>query len=120
MLVSGLEACLELFSPEEAKASTLPSEEFLRRRVMPLIEEFQYYWDQRGLVFGFGKPERSFQISESTEELVYIRQDRKAIRLAYALWNGGSAMNLARLVRQGKSRQQSQLITIGYHVPRIS
>ena len=110
LLVSGLEPCLELFSPSEA-------EEFLRLRVRPLIEEFQSYWDQRGLVFGFGKPEKSFQIRAMSEELLYIRQDRTPIRLAVALWNGGSAMNVARLVRQ---ETPSQTITIGYHVPRIS
>ncbi len=65
VLVGGLESCLELYTPEEA-------ESFLRSRVRPVVEEFQSRWDQRGLVFGFGKPSRSFQLAPASDEMTYI------------------------------------------------
>ena len=109
ILVGGLEPCLELYTPEEA-------ESFLRYRIRPVVEEFQTRWDQRGLVFGFGKPSRAFQLDPTSDEMTYIRQDRKVIRLAYSLWNGGAAMDLTQIVRPTNKGND----VIGYYVPRLS
>lgn len=109
ILVGGLEPCLELYTPEEA-------ETFLRYRVRPVVEEFQTRWDQRGLVFGFGKPARAFQLDPTSDEMTYIRQDRKVICLAYSLWNGGAAMDLTQIVRPTNKGND----VIGYYVPRLS
>lgn len=109
VLVVGLEAYLELLPPEEA-------EEFLRHRIRHLIEEFQYKWQRCGLVFGFTRPSTVFQVSSTDEEMVYALAGGKQVRLAYALWNGGVAMNLTQLVRDdGKNTK-----IIGYHVRRLS
>jgi hypothetical protein len=66
VLVGGLEACLEVMPQEDAEA-------FLRNRVKPLVLEFQSRWDQRGLVFGFGTPEWSFQVTAAREEVLFLR-----------------------------------------------
>jgi len=111
VLVGGLETCLEVLSPEDAEA-------LLRNRVKPFVLEFQSRWDQRGLVFGFGTSEKSFEVTSSNEEVLFLRRDRRRIRLSYSLWDGSATMNVTRLIRYDK--QTSKRITIGYNVPRIS
>ena len=109
ILVGGIEAFLDVLEPAEA-------EEFLMTRVKPFIQEFQARWDQRGLVFGFGTHERSFEVTASNEEVLFIRRDGERVRLSHALWDGSATMNVARLVRD----DQGKTITVGYYVPRIS
>ena len=111
VLVSGLETCVEVFSPWDA-------EDFLRTRIKPFVQEFQGRWDQHGLIFGFGVSEKSFVVTPSDEEVLFLRRDRKKVRLSYALWDGSSTLNVARLLRD--EGQETKPITIGYHVPRIS
>lgn len=111
VLVGGLETCLEVFSPEDAEA-------FLRNRIKPFVLEFQSRWDQRGLVFGFGTPEKSFEVTASQEEVLFLRRDRKRVRLSYSLWDGSATMNVTRLVRD--DGQTGKRVTLGYYVPRIS
>jgi len=111
VLIGGLETCLEVLSPKDAEA-------FLRSRIKPFILEFQWRWDQRGLVFGFGKPAEAFVVTPSDEEVLFIRQDQQRVRLSYSLWDGSATMNVTRLFRiDGQTGRQ---ITIGYHVPRVS
>lgn len=111
VLVGGLETCLEVLSPEDAEA-------FLRTRIKPFVLEFQSRWDQRGLVFGFGTSEKSFEITATHEEVLFLRRDRKQVRLSYSLWDGSATMNVTRLVRNDS--QTGKKVTIGYYVPRIS
>ena len=109
VLVGGLETLLDVLDP-------LAAMDFLKKRLNPFVQEFQARWDQRGLVFGFGTHERSFELTASDEEVLFIRRDGERVRLSYSLWNGSATMNLARLIRdeQGKSK------TVGYYVARIS
>jgi hypothetical protein len=111
VLVGGLETCLEVLSPEDAEA-------FLRNRVKPFVLEFQSRWDQRGLVFGFGKSNKAFVVTPSDEEVLFVRQDQQRVRLSYSLWDGSATMNVTRLVRD--ERQTGKKVTLGYYVPRIS
>ncbi|WP_062282456.1 hypothetical protein [Neomoorella mulderi] len=111
MLVSGLETLLEVLDPVEAEA-------FLRKRVKPLIMEFQYRWDQCGLVFGFAAPERSFEVTVADEEVLFLRRDGKRVHLSFALWDGSTTLDVTRLVRD--EPQTGRRITVGYHVARIS
>jgi hypothetical protein len=109
VLVCGIETFVDVMKPAEVQ-------EFLKNRVKPFVQEFQARWDQRGLVFGFGTHERSFELTALDEEVLFIRRDGEQVRLSYSLWDGSATMNVARLVRvkQGKS------ITVGYYVARIS
>jgi hypothetical protein len=109
VLVGGLETFLEVLEPTQA-------EDFLKRRVSPFAQEFQARWDQRGLVFGFGVHARSFELTESDEEVLFIRQDKERVRLSRALWDGSATMNMIRLI----SEEQGKTLTVGYHVARIS
>lgn len=109
VLVGGLETLLDVVKFSE-------TENFLKNRVNPFIQEFQTRWDQCGLVFGFGTHERSFELTTSDEEVLFIRRDGERVRLSYALWDGSATMNLARLVRD----EQGKRITVGYYVARIS
>ncbi len=108
VLVCGIETLLEVMEPDTA-------EDFLRKRVNPFVQEFQYRWDQCGLVFGFGAHEKSFELTAFDEEVLFIRRDGERVRLSYSLWDGSATMNLVRLIRDepGKS-------IIGYYVARIS
>lgn len=109
VLVCGIEAFLEVMESVEV-------ENFLKNRVKPFVQEFQAHWDQRGLVFGFGTHEKSFELTASDEEVLFIRRDGERIRLSYSLWDGSATMNMARLVRD----EQENRITVGYYVARIS
>lgn len=111
VLVGGLETLLEVLDPPDAEA-------FLRKRVKPLILEFQYRWDQCGLVFGFAAPERSFEVTVADEEVLFVRRDGERVHLSFALWDGSATLDVARLVRE--EAQTGRRITVGYHVARIS
>lgn len=111
VLVSGLETILETMEPGEA-------EEFLSKRVRPLILEFQHQWNEHGLVFGFSKHEKAFEINQVNEEVLYRRQDRQVIRLSESLWDGSSTLNLSRIVDEGDEPGNAEIV--GYHVARIS
>ena len=109
VLVFGIETFLDVLERAEAQ-------EFLKNRVKPFVQEFQARWDQRGLVFGFGSHERSFDLTASDEEVLFVRRDGERIRLSYPLWDGSATMNVARLIRE----EQGRRITVGYYVARIS
>jgi len=109
VLVCGVETILDVMEPDEAQ-------NFLKSRVKPFIQEFQARWDQRGLVFGFGAHENSFEVKSSSEEVLFKRRDNKNVRLSYSLWDGSSSMNITRLIRE----EQENRITVGYYVARIS
>ncbi|MBC7342270.1 MAG: hypothetical protein H5U02_07440 [Clostridia bacterium] len=111
LLVSGLETVLEVLDPADAEA-------FLRKRVKPLILEFQYRWEQCGLVFGFVAPERSFEVTVADEEVLFVRRDGERVHLSFALWDGSATLDVTRLVRE--EAQTGKRITVGYHVARIS
>ena len=109
VLVCGIETFLDVMEPAEAQ-------NFLKSRVNPFVQEFQARWDQRGLVFGFGTHERSFELTASDEEVLFIRRDHQRVRLSYSLWDGSATMNVTRLIRD----EQGKSITVGYYVLRIS
>ena len=109
VLVCGIETFLDVMEPFEAQ-------DFLKNRVKPFVQEFQARWDQRGLVFGFGTHERSFELTVSDEQVLFIRRDGERVRLSYSLWDGSATMNVARLIRD----EQGKSITVGYYVARIS
>jgi hypothetical protein len=109
VLVCGIETLLEVIEPSEA-------ENFLKSRVKPFVQEFQSRWDQRGLVFGFGTHERSFELTASDEEVLFVRRDGERVQLSYSLWDGSATMNVTRLIRN----EQEKSITVGYYVARIS
>jgi hypothetical protein len=109
VLVCGIETFLEVMEPAEAQ-------NFLKSRVKPFVQEFQARWDQRGLVFGFGTHERSFELTAADEEVLFIRRDGEPVRLSYSLWDGSATMNVARLIRE----EQGRCITTGFYVARIS
>ena len=109
VLVCGMETLLDVMEPAAAQ-------NFLKSRVKPFVQEFQAHWDQRGLVFGFGTHERSFELTASDEEVLFIRRDGERVRLSHSLWDGSATMNLARLIRD----EQGKSVTVGYYVARIS
>lgn len=109
VLVCGIETFLDVMEAAEAQ-------KFLKNRVNPFIQEFQARRDQSGLVFGFGTHERSFELTASDEEVLFIRRDGERVRLSYSLWDGSATMNVARLIRD----EQGKSITVGYYVARIS
>lgn len=108
VLISGLETCLEAFAdPQDAQA-------FLRNRVKPLIRRFQEEWPQCGLVFGFGKSDKSFEVTSLDEEVRFKRNDGQKVRLSFAMWDGSSTLNVTRI------KKSDQDATVGYYVSRIS
>lgn len=109
VVVCGIETILDVLEPAAA-------EEFLSNRLKPFVQEFQAYWDQRGLVFGFGTHEKSFELTATDEEVLFICRDGRRVRLSHSLWDGSATMNMARLIRDDLGRH----ITVGYFVARIS
>ncbi len=111
ILVSGLETVVETAPPQDA-------EEFLTRRIRPLLIALQYRWTDCGLVFGFSSHAKAFEETPLDEEVLFMRRDRKTVRLSKGLWDGSSALNMKRIVREAD--KPGEEITVGYYVARIS
>lgn len=111
ILVSGLETIIETMEAQEA-------EEFLSRRIRPLIIDLQKHWNNCGIVFGFTSHSKAFQETSLEEEVMFRRRDQKQIRLSEGLWDGSATINMKRIVREGD--KPASEILIGYYVARIS
>ena len=111
ILISGLETIIETMEPQEA-------EDFLTRRIRPLLIDLQNRWTNYGIVLGFSAHSNAFKETSREEEVIFHRRDQQKIRLSEGLWDGSATINMKRLVREG-DRPESEII-IGYYVARIS
>jgi hypothetical protein len=111
ILVSGLETMLEILPPQEAY-------DFLVRRVRPLLMELQNCWTDCGVVFRFAAHPQAFKEQAMDEEVIYLRRDKKEIRLSEGLWDGTATVNMKRIVRA--DAEQGKEDALGYYVARIS
>lgn len=111
ILVSGLETILETVEPQDA-------EDFLTRRIRPLLISLQSQWTDCGVVFGFSSHAKAFEETSFDEEVLFRRRDRKIVRLSRGLWDGSTALNMRRIVREGN--KPGEEIIVGYYVARIS
>ncbi len=110
ILVSGLETVIEILPSMEA-------EDFLARRVRPVLIELQNRWDC-GIVFGFSAHEKAFKETALEEEVLFQRRGHQEIRLSDGLWDGSATMNMQRLLVEDAAT--SKETCIGYYVSRIS
>ena len=112
ILVCGLETVMDTLPPKEA-------EDFLRRKVRSVIKNVQDIWTDTGIVFGFPQGYQRFQETQgSQEEVLFLRSDNQAIRISEGLWDGTADLNMQRI--ETSFITDKQLVTIGYHVRRIS
>jgi len=111
ILVSGLETVVETMEPREA-------EDFLRRRIRPLLIHLQNRWTDCGVVFGFTSHRKSFEETALDEEVLFRRRDRKRVRLSEGLWDGSATVDMKRVVREGDRPGEEGIV--GYYVARIS
>lgn len=111
ILVSGLETVIETMEPAEA-------ENFLTRRIRPILIHLQNRWTDCGVVFGFASHRKSFEETTLEEEVLFRRRDRKTVRMSEGLWDGSAAVNMKRVVREGD--QPGEEVIVGYYVARIS
>ena len=111
ILVSGLETIIETMEPQDG-------EEFLRRRIRPLLVSLQNQWTDYGVVFGFSSHAKAFEETSLDEEVLFRRRDRKTVRLSKGLWDGSTALNMKRIVREGD--KPGEEVIVGYYVARIS
>jgi hypothetical protein len=111
ILISGLETVIETMNPLEA-------EDFLTRRIRPLLIHLQNHWTGCGMVFGFTSHRKSFEETALDEEVLFRRRDRKTVRMSEGLWDGSATVNMKRVVREGD--QPGEEVIVGYYVARIS
>jgi hypothetical protein len=111
ILISGLETIVETMEPQEA-------EDFLIRRIRPLLIHLQNRWTDYGVVFGFTSHPKTFEETSLDEEVLFRRRDRKPVRLSEGLWDGSATVNMKRIVREGD--QPGEEVIVGYYVARIS
>lgn len=111
ILISGLETVIETMKPQGA-------EEFLCRRIRPLLIHLQNRWTDCGVVFGFTSHHKTFEETSLEEEVLFRRRDRKQVRLSEGIWDGSATVNMKRVVREGD--QPGEEVIIGYYVARIS
>lgn len=111
LLISGLETVIETMAQPEA-------EDFLARRIRPLLIHLQNRWTDCGVVFGFTAHPKTFVETTLEEEVVFHRRDRGQVRLSEGLWDGSAAMNMKRIVREGDKPGKETIV--GYYVARIS
>jgi len=105
ILIMGLETIVEILEPTEA-------EDFLLKRIQPLLRHLQNRWDSVGIIFGFSSNPKAFDISVHDESLNFLRQDKKRINLSNGLWDGSAPSDMLEILEDG--------VPIGYHVSRIS
>ena len=105
ILIIGLETILETSEPKEA-------ENFLLKRVQPLLRHLQNRWDSIGIVLGFNCSPKSFEISIHDESLNYLRGGKIPINISNGLWDGSAPSNMMQIY--------DNEVLIGYHVSRIS
>ena len=111
ILISGLETLVETLPSDEA-------EDFLARRIRPLIIQIQNRWTDCGVLFGFSAHEKAFEETALEEEVLFRRRDRLIIRLSESLWDGSSSLNMKRITREADDTGND--LTVGYYVARIS
>lgn len=111
IVISGLETIMETQPPETA-------EEFLTRRIRSLIIELQNRWTDCGLLFGFSSHEKAFEETSFKEEVLFLRRDRKKVRLSEGLWDGSASVNMKRIVKE--DQKTGKELKVGYYVARIS
>lgn len=111
ILVSGLETVIESLPSIEA-------EEFLARRIRPVLISLQGRWTNCGIVFGFSAHEKAFKETALEEEVIFNRHGNEEIRLSDGLWDGSATMNMRRLVVEDDAT--SKETCIGYYVSHIS
>jgi hypothetical protein len=111
ILISGLETVIETMEPQA-------TEDFLRRRVRPLLILLQNRWTDCGVVFGFSSHPNTFEETSVDEEVLFRRRDRKQVRLSEGLWDGSATVNMKRVVREGE--QPGEELIVGFYVARIS
>ncbi len=112
ILICGLETVLETLPLNE-------TEDFLARRIRPLLLEVQNRWTGAySVIFGFSSHERAFEETSLEEAVLFIRRDRKIVRLSEGLWGNSTTADMKRVAREGE--KQGEAITVGYYVARIS
>jgi hypothetical protein len=110
VLVSGLEAVIEVMSQEDA-------EEFLRAKMKPFIHKFQSRWDSVGLVFGFGCGPGKFRLG-TFEDLLFKCPGGVEVKLADSLWNGTARRDMCQIMVENKQTNKPE--PGGYYVRRLS
>ena len=110
VLICGLETVLDTLPAQDAQ-------EFLSRKIRPLVKKLQGNWTNTGLVFGFSQGEQVFQESNGiVEEVFFLRKDNTQVRLSTCLWNGTAEQNMHRI----EKRIGGQKVTAGYYVAHLS
>jgi hypothetical protein len=111
ILISGLETLIETLPEGQA-------EDFLTRRIRPLLIKIQNCWTDCGVLFGFSAHEKAFEETALEEEVLFRRRDRQTIRLSESLWDGSASLNMKRITREVDDTGKD--LTVGYYVARIS
>jgi hypothetical protein len=110
LLICGLETVMDTLPANEAQ-------EFLSRKIRPLVKKLQSDWTNTGLVFGFSQGMQVFQESNGiVEEVLFRRNDGTNVRISTGLWNGTAEQNMHRI----EKRIEGQKVAAGYYVAHIS
>ncbi len=110
VLICGLETVLDTLSENEAQ-------DFLSRKIKPLVKKLQNEWTNTGLVFGFSQGAQVFKETNGLEEeVLFLRKDNTQVRISEWLWGGTAAQNMHRI----EKRADNQKTTAGYYVAHIS
>ena len=110
VLICGLETVLDTLKENEAQ-------EFLSRKIRPLVKKLQNEWTNTGLVFGFSQGGQVFlETNGIEEEVLFLRKDNTQVRISEWLWGGTAAQNMHKI----EKRIDHQKATAGYYVARIS
>jgi hypothetical protein len=114
ILIIGLETVLETLDDAEA-------EDFLLRRIQPLLRKIQRTWTNAGIILGFANPAEAFELSPREESLLLRRRNGNKINISNGLWDGSAPHNMVQIM--GETQNTGGVSgegLIGYHVSRIS
>jgi hypothetical protein len=105
ILITGLESILEILEPQE-------SEDFLLKKVQPLLRQLQRTWTSFGIILGFNSSPQTFKVGVQDETVYFVRNSKETVNLSNGLWDGSAPSNMYKIYNEGAH--------IGYHVARIS
>jgi hypothetical protein len=111
ILVTGLEAVLETIDVTDA-------DDFLVKRIQPLLRYIQRNWTDIGIVLGFANPPGAFELTAQEEYVLFRRREGKKVNLSNGLWDGSAPQNMLQIMSEPQGSSGGDLI--GYHVSRIS
>lgn len=111
IVIVGLQPCLEILDPDAAF-------QFLRMRILRLIEECQDCWPTSSLVFGLSCTSKDWRLDVQDRALLRVRQGHE-VQVTLGMWAGAASTASQLEVHSGDPAKPGP-VHGGYYLARLS